>query len=236
MRHDPATVAEVFETNLGGGGVSDFELQRVKVPGSGGIHWAVERLSGEESVKEITGVIVASRVVRLYWARSIDETGGGDAPDCTSEDGDTGVGTPGGVCADCVFAQWGSDPKGGRGQACKQVRLLFILEPKSLLPLVIVAPPTSLKSVRGYFLSLTSEATPYYGVVTSFGLSKEKNADGIEYAKIVPRMVTTLSPDEIATVRAYAASLQPVVEAYKVEDDPEATSGPPPAASEEDPI
>lgn len=39
-------------------------------------------------------------------------------------------------CANCAFNAWGSDPKGGRGKACKEVRRLIVI-PKS----AVVAPP-----------------------------------------------------------------------------------------------
>lgn len=235
LKHDPAEIREVIEANIGNEGVTDFDLQRVTVPAGGALHWSIERLDGEDSVKTIVGVIIAARTVRAFWSRPLEESGGGTPPDCTSSDGLVGEGTPGGDCRECPYAQWGSDPKGGRGQACKQMRPLFLLEPESLLPIVVVVPPTSLKALRSYMLTLASSALPYYKVVTELGLARERNADGIEYARIVPKLAERLTSEQAAQMKAYAAALQPAVDSYKVseEDYPVEEASPHPAASED---
>ncbi len=57
-------------------------------------------------------------------------------------------------------------PSGGRGQACKQIKQLFLLRGSLLLPEVVTLPPTSLKAAKQYLLKLTSQGVPYYAVVT----------------------------------------------------------------------
>lgn len=50
-------------------------------------------------------------------------------------------------CKTCPKFEWGSDPNGGRGKACKERRRLALLAPDGGAELVILSiPPTSLKN------------------------------------------------------------------------------------------
>ena len=66
---------------------------------------------------DIFGLIESPRVVPLqvFRTRRLD-TGAGDDYEvlCESLDGNTGIGTPGGNCNTCEFAQWQDNPDGGR--------------------------------------------------------------------------------------------------------------------------
>ena len=50
--------------------------------------------------------------------------GGSNPPDCGSFDGITGTGTPGGICKNCPFNQFGSGE--GKSKACKNRRMLYL--------------------------------------------------------------------------------------------------------------
>lgn len=198
--------------NIGNGGVTPFDLDRVKIPSGGGVQWEVPTLAGIESVREIEGIIIHFKDVRSYWAKSYG--GGNQPPDCASTDGLHGVGSPGGVCAHCPMAQFGtaskSDGKAGKGQACKQARMLFILRRGDLLPLLIVLPPSSLKPAKQYFIRLTSKGVPFYGVITKLSLTKVANADGIPYSQVDMKFVDHLSDDRLESVRAMRESMRHV--------------------------
>jgi len=71
-----------------------------------------------------------------------------------------------------------------RGQACKQMRTLFLIPQNSLLPIVLPAPPTSIQPIIKFFLRLAGQATRYCDVFIKLSLSKENNADGIPYSRI----------------------------------------------------
>lgn len=204
----------VIQANVAGG-ISPFDLMRLKVPAGGGIAWTVPSLSGPaESEKIIEGVIVAWSDQRAYWKQEF--SGAGTPPDCASRDNITGVGEPGGRCRTCALAQFGSAPKKAnaksdpRGQACKQMRLLFIIRPGDLLPIIVAVPPTSLKNVRDYFLNLAREGVPYYQCTTRLGLASDKNADGIAYSLVEPRLGQQLSDEEAARIKLFSDSLQSV--------------------------
>lgn len=201
----------IMEANVGVGGVSDFDLERLRVPAGGGRTWEVPGLAGPEPAKSVEGVIVAWRSPRAYWANPLDTSGGGAPPDCSSVDSITGIGTPGGPCVDCALARFGSAPPKdgipGRGQACKQTRLLFLVRENDMLPLVVVVPPSSLKTITRYFLQLASRKVPFYSVVTGLGLEKTKNRGGIEYSQIQPRLVSQLDTQAAETFKAYGESV-----------------------------
>lgn len=215
-----ADITNVMRDNLGEGGVTAFDLDRVKVPSGGGVAWEIPSLTGEAEVgRTFDGIIVHWREPRSYWAVSLDESGGGSPPDCSSTDGKTGVGDPGGNCATCRLSQFGSGPKGGGGQACKQMRLMFVLREDALLPIALFAPPTSLGPLRKYFLRLASQGKRYSDVVTRFALSKATSATGIEYAVIDPSVSEVLSAGEIAAVRSYSAGMAAAFDAVQLTAD-----------------
>jgi hypothetical protein len=164
-------------------------------------------------------VIIHAADARRYWAEGLDGgASGGKPPDCASDDAVTGYGDPGGVCRRCPLGEFGSDTKGGRGQACKQARLLFVLLPGELLPAVVSLPPTSLKSARSYFLQRASKGIPFYGIVTRFRLETEKNKDGIAYSRVAMEQAgDRLTTEEVAKLRALRDAYAPLFAATKAE-------------------
>jgi hypothetical protein len=217
MTTTPADLAEIIAENTGGDGLSEWDLERIKVPAGGGIAWEVETLDGLDTRKALEGVVVGMRNVRSYWAS--DEMTGAP-PDCSSRDGVTGTGAPGGACHECPLAKFGSGKN--QSQACKAMRLLFLVQPDTLLPAVVVVPPSSLKAVRKHMLRLAARATRFHAVVTRLELEKCQNADGITYARIVPTSTGRLSEQQAAVMQEYAETMRPAFEAATVPDTPTA--------------
>jgi hypothetical protein len=231
----PAELSEILAANAGGGnGLALEEMGRIKVPAGGATTWSVPTLEGDEDAKEVKGVIIAWRDNRAFWKGNIEDSGGTKPPDCSSKDAQTGSLTQGEIialaeetglpyqpvmtpnhlqsCATCPFAKFGTAKAGqGRGQWCKASRQLYILFEETILPTALTVPPKSIKPIRSYFLKLLQKGLPYYGVVTSLTLRKEKNADGIAYSEIVPQMLVALPKDEQARFRAYHQALEPFV-------------------------
>jgi hypothetical protein len=115
-------------------------------------------------------------------------------------------GNPSGRCAACPMAEWGSK-EGTNAQACKQMRLLFLLRTEDLLPLAVFLPPTSIGALRRYFMRLASKGIPYYGVLTKLTLEKTTNNNGIDYSRAVPEMSGILSKADRDAVREYGQSI-----------------------------
>lgn len=211
MKTDFEAVKEAIRENLGGATINPFDLDRVKVPAAGGTTWEVPTLDGIEEVKTLTGVLIFFSDPKAYWRVPFDESGGGSPPDCTSEDGLYGNGDPGGECAKCPLNQFGSGAK-GKGKACTDMRLLFMIRENNLLPLVISAPVMSIKPMKQYNLRLASNGVAYYGVQTSLSLEKAKNADNITYSKIVPAMAGRLTPEQAAFFKQYQEAIKPALQ------------------------
>lgn len=254
---DVQEMGQVLAENVGEEGISAFDLDRVKVPGSAATIWMVPTLEGEEPQRTIEGILIFQKTARTFWERRFEDSGGGTAPDCSSDDGVIGIGTPkyGDIehpmlrsagqmryttegqelfvgrfdCKSCPLATFGSGFN-GRQQACKQTRMLFLVREDSLLPILISAPPSSLGSMKKYMTRLSSAGVPYYGVVTGLSLRKEKNADGIEYAEIVPSMTRRLERDDMLKMRELSIYMAPILSRVK----PDVETDRPPVVQDEE--
>ncbi len=190
-------------------GITQFDIDRIKVPSSGATMWQLETLEGDVSEKELMGIPLAIKTVRAYWSVAYDESGGGVPPECNSQDGMFGIGEPGGDCIGCPLAKYESASK-GRGQACKQMRLVFILRPDSMLPSVLIVPPTSLKDSKQFFLRLAAKGVDYKTIMIAVGLEKDKNSDGLAYSKMRFSMAKKLSTEHSKKVAEYAQQMAPL--------------------------
>lgn len=210
-------LVEIIQDNLAGESIGPNDLDRLTVPTGGSKFWTVKTQAGEENPTEIEGVIIAQKTTRVYWEDAF--SGAGSPPDCSSDDGEFGIGNPGGACAVCPMAEFGSKGTGGgRAQACKQNKLLFIVFPDEILPRVISVPPTSLKEARQYTLRSLSARQPLYGVTTKLSLEKTKNADGIEYSKIQFATGSVLNDEDRARMKAYADQMSPILKKVRSDD------------------
>lgn len=211
---------DIIEANVGDN-LSQFDLDRITMPSGGGLAWTVPSLTGdEESVKALEGIIVHWKEPRAYWKQSFEDSDG-SPPDCTSEDSVMGRGlfgpgsehNPSGECAECPMSQFGSRPGDSNAQACKQMRVLFMVQPESLLPQAVMLPPTSIKPMKRYFLRLASRAIPFYGVVTRLELERATSGGGIKYSVVKPTVSVQLAPEAAARVRHYGDGLKSVLDA-----------------------
>lgn len=201
---DTRELREALAENLGGAGISPFDLDRVSIPAGGSQTWVLQTLEGEQETKELVGIVIWVQNARAYWP---GEFGGGNVPpQCMSDDAVTGVGDPGGACHTCPFAQFGSDAR-GRGQACKMVQRMFLLQPGGNLPMVVNLPPGSLKNAKKYLLRLVSNGQKASGVVTRITLEKDRNQDGIVFAKATFAMVGKLDQEMAARAKAYGMEM-----------------------------
>lgn len=213
-----AEIAEIIEENLGGDQIQVNDLPRVKIPTGGSKTWAIETALGTESVKELDGVLIKFEGIRGYW-KSKKVTG--SPPDCSSDDLRVGVGSPGGACRACPLAQFGSAPPAegedeGRGQACKQREVWFLLRENDLLPLALSLPPTSLKAARQYRTNLTSANVRLTGVVTRVTLDAKDGPEG-PYGVIVPVVHGALSDDDAERARTYAQKMREMLDQVAVD-------------------
>lgn len=224
---------DTIADNLGGQGIAPLDLDRVGIPPGGATQWQIPTLEGEESVKELEGIIVAWQAPRVFWEMGLDESGGGQPPDCSSPDGEYGLGRfqpgspehPQGTCDSCPMNQWGSAGDGGRGKGCRELRALYMIRPGGILPIVVSAPPTSIVPIRKYMVRLAAEAIPYYGVVTALALEQQSQG-AFRWSTVKPRMVARLTADETEQAQAYGKQL--------ADQLPRSSATPPPVAASEE--
>jgi hypothetical protein len=209
---------ELAET-LGGEKLNVNDLTRLTVPAGGGIRWTVPTLQGDQDMKELVGIIPFTTLNRAYWPEEFD--GGGSPPACVSHDGLKGIGDPGGNCLTCKFAQFGSGKQGaGRGKACQESRLVFLITADEMLPIVIKAPATSLAAAKKYLTGMISRRKMLHSVYTKLSLIKKQNKDGIAYSQITFEMVGEVENPKAS--KAYADAIKPhlVVAAAEMAEAP----------------
>jgi hypothetical protein len=215
---DAEAALVALKDNLGDSSIQPFDLDIVSVPAGGGTSWAIPDLAGEREEKTIEGIIVHHQMIRSYWSQSFDESGGGTPPDCVSQDGKVGVGNPGGACAICPLNTWGSAGKGKRGKACQERHLVFLLREGEHLPLVVNTPPSSLGNIKKLMLRLTSKGIPYWTVLVSLALERDKNADGILYSKVTALPIGMIGKGDLERLAEYREAILPSLRRVDVQE------------------
>lgn len=227
---------ELLEENLGADGenIGIGNFKRVKVPGSELDAWMIQRAGKSVAEEELTGIVVAWKARRSMWLNGEPD---GSRPDCHSLDnkrpvslglygpqGERAAQNPGGKCRTCPMAQFGSDPKGGRGTACKEQRLLFLVVPGSMFPLVVHIPRTSIKGVQDFMLDLLDARKKYSQVEVGLKLAKDKNKAGQEYNRVALRRIRDLEPGECDATKLYGDQIKALIEEVMVDFDNESVA------------
>ena len=216
IKQDAKELAALVEANMGDASqMRVFDLPRVQMPTGGGSKWTIPTLEGEDSVATVDGIVLCWQPVRGYWP---GEFGGAMPPQCSSNDGLSGFGDPGGTCSVCPFAQFKSAARGG-GQACKAMIRLLILRPDSMLPIVLSLPPTSLKAWRVYGAKLLNAQVPFWAAVTSIGLDQKQNPDSIKYSVATFAALKVLDEADRAGVQQYALRFREMLVASAIVTD-----------------
>lgn len=197
------SIQEVIEENLKGLDFTLYSLDVIKVPGGGGTVFSVpdfEAESGERNAEYIEGVILHIMDTRGYWPKEEGEEDSlGSPPACMSFDTVTGHGEPGGSCANCPSAVFGSGKN--NSQACKHNRLIFIATENSVLPTIIKVPPTSLKASKDYMFSLVKRNVRRTGIITRISLKKVPAAGGNPaYSTLVFRPMEKVNNESIRAI------------------------------------
>lgn len=162
----------------------ELTFDRVKIPSGGGQAFEVpgDDPDSPDLTKELVGVIVDQHPVNVYYALAY--SGGNSPPDCASNDGKVGIGTPGGDCASCPHNQWGSDPDGGRGKACQNKRRIYLLRDGDLFPILLSLPSTSIRNFGDYLLKrVLQKGHRSHSVLTKITLKKATNSSNMTYSQ-----------------------------------------------------
>jgi hypothetical protein len=165
-----------------------------RLPAIGIIHqgqlfrWPFPLPNGKDTLLEFKAVILDMNRINAWWEVSFDKSGGGTPPQCFSMDGITSdpncEARQHNTCHDCPMNVYKSDPDGGAGKACKNMKRVHLMVEGSLLPYRMTIPPSNLRAVDLYVSMLTSQGVPYQLVKTQFALKAAKNKSGIVYSEV----------------------------------------------------
>lgn len=229
MKIKPDEVSGILTDNIGPGGITALDLDRIKIPAGGQQAWSIPSLDEEDEIaKQFEGVVIFHKHGRVFWEKGIDEGSGNMPPDCWSDDAIVGIGNPcaegatksdrgGFICKSCPNAQFGRDENNASTpQACKEVWLLFLIRKADRIPIVVSLPPTSLKNCRRFMLRLTNAGVKHHAIVTRFGLEQATNRAGIKYARVTMTPAGTLKPKEAEFFAAIATAFKPHLTAVRV--------------------
>lgn len=206
-----AKVLRLIHNNLGVGRgpvptLDVFKLSRIKNPVSGDTVFRVETATSDERHNSLTGIIVAFRQARVYYKRAFGSGQGTQPPDCSSRDGFTGEGDPGGDCTRCPLAAFGTALQGG-GQACREKRELLVLMPGQRLPHLLSITPTSLTNFTKYSLNLISAGVNYWEATTKMTLEPSVTTSGMPIARIRFTLYAALPTEQAERLTLYHESM-----------------------------
>ena len=200
---------EIIKDNLKNQPLSYDLFDVVKSPSGGATVFEVPGLAGADAEKELVGIILDYTTPRAYW--DTPDPVEGTPPVCMSRD--SLISQDGKACARCPFNDFGSKDGESNAKACKESVLLFLLRPKSILPLLVRVPVTSKPRFLRYMARLVGTLTPLNGVVTKITLEKATSKQGKPYALFNFNAVSVLSPEETANARAFAEQFMELVDA-----------------------
>ena len=172
-----------------------LSFPRVKIPGGGSLQFEIPSDDPEnpDYTKYIEGVILYNHDTCAYWPEG-SEYDDNVTPLCSSVDGKTGYGAPGGICATCALNQYGSVEK-GKGKACKNMRNLYILRSGEHMPMLLSLPPTSLRPYSDFITAaFATRRRPIYSGVVQIGLKRVDNGSNT-YSVATFRLVQRCSED-----------------------------------------
>lgn len=181
-----------------------LSFKQVKIPAGGALQFEVPSNDPDnpDYTKTLEGVILYNHFSYAYWPENDDGDPDENAtPLCQSVDGKVGYGTPGGICASCGYNRFGSR---GRGKACKNSRVLYLLQSGEYMPIQISLPPTSLKPFNDFanFAFLIRQRGLCSSVV-QIGLKRESNGKD-DYSVATFKVLYDFEGEELAKIRAFS--------------------------------
>lgn len=185
-----------------------ISCRMIKIPAGGKLAYEVQgdEDGEEEYLKEIDGVVIFTHRLNGYWPNAFGTSNNPEdkIPVCSSMDGKSGLNTQTGAleeCEHCPLNAYGSDVKGGKGKACKNMRRIYIMRDGNPNFYMLTVPPTSIKEVNKTLNRILAKGIPYTGLLLTFKLAKATNANGIDYSTVTIEKKGVLPPETAAAAR-----------------------------------
>jgi hypothetical protein len=199
-------------------------LTAVPMPTGGGTIFNYESGDGDVTTKEITGIIIHIQTERALFLGAFGEN---KLPECSSYDGVTGFGNPGGLCVGCADNEFPAD---GGSKNCKESKIIYIVTKEELLPIALRCTPGSFKALQEYRIKLVKKGMPMHKLETVFSLTSSKNKAQIKFSQLVLTPGTPVANKEaVASLLKIKEDLLPFLTGIKPETNPD------PAMTQPDP-
>jgi hypothetical protein len=199
---------DIIRDNLKNQQLSFQLFDVVKSPAGGTTAFTVPGLAGDETEKELTGIILDYTTPRAYW--DTPDPVEGTPPVCYSRDSVMSY-PDGKPCGRCVFNDFGSKNGETNAKACKESVSVFLLRRDNILPVIVRVPVSSKLTFLKYATRLAGSLTPIYGVVTRITLEKATSKAGQPYALYNFEALSLLSPEETASARAFGQKFMEIL-------------------------
>lgn len=213
---DPELLAELQDELEDLDAEIGITCRQIKIPAGGKLAYEVqgEEDGDEEYLKEIEGVIVFTHRMNGYWPNAFGTSTNPEdkLPVCSSMDGKTGMNIQTGCveeCERCPYNQFGSDGRGGKGKACKNMRRIYLMRSGDPNFYLLTVPPTSIREVnKSLTRIMASKGIPYTNLIIGFKLAKATNANGIDYSTVVIEKKGILPPAAAATAKEMRSQIK----------------------------
>lgn len=209
---------EIIKENLKNQPLSFQLFDVVKSPSGGSTVFSVPGLAGDETAKELTGIILDYTTPRAYW--DTPDPVEGTPPTCFSSD--SIVSHEGKPCGQCPFNDFGSKDGETNAKACKESVTLFLLRPDNIMPIIVRVPVSSKARFQRYMTRLIGKMIPLSAVVTKITLEKTTNRTGQPYSLYSFEAIVELSKEEYESARTFGRSFMEFVKTSEIETDQEA--------------
>jgi len=190
-----------------------LNFQRVKIPAGGSLQFELPGDDPEnpEYARTLEGVIVYNHAANAFWAEGKEEDENA-SPLCSSVDGRLGCGDPSGDCITCALNKFGSG-ENGKGKACKNTRVLYLLRDGAFTPMQIVLPPTSIKPFNDFYnIAFAVRRRGICGSVVSIGLKRVDNGSNT-YSIAAFKKLYDFTGEQLAQAKAYSDGFKAQIKA-----------------------
>lgn len=200
---------------MNGEGVTLSSLVRVKTPSGGSTVWQIDDGFGNlENAERIRGALVVYQKQATLWP-TVGEAVEGQRPVLVSHDMRVGIKRGddlGDIDPDILdaarientnppqyyvdeerfyYARWDSGRNGGKWM--KEQRVLGILRPGDMFPLLVTIQPSSLVNITKVVSRFT---LPHFRYIVELSLVAAKNSQGQKYSQVVMRVEKETLPSE----------------------------------------
>ena len=201
-----------------------LSFPKVKIPAGGSLQFELPTGDPEnpEYVRFLQGIILFHHASGAYWPEGM-EYDDNTVPLCSTADGKQGYGTPGGACAACELNRYGTATD-GKGKACKNMRILYLLQDGDYIPVQLSLPPTSLRPFNDFMnAAFVARRRPAWSSVVQIGLKRVDN--GNTYSVATFRLVQRFEGNDLLQIKQYADGFREQIKAMNQQRAMEAELG-----------